>query len=152
MIQCSWCGASNPDESRFCSACGKDVTVPKPEPKVVEPQVVIDQAVSPQDKELAEKAKTQNVIWLVLNIISSLMGCCFVLPLVFGIIGIVFSSQGLSLSKTNVLASKAKAKTAMIMFIVGISIAVLSWIIYLIVIVLVGSAGFLDSLSSGYYY
>jgi uncharacterized metal-binding protein len=42
MVTCQFCGAENPDGTRFCISCGKDITLAKVTPEITPPQGVFD--------------------------------------------------------------------------------------------------------------
>lgn len=71
--------------------------------------------------------KNPATLWLILNIVATVLCCCTNLP---AIVGIVFAAIGMSsFKKGDVEDAKSKAKLSMILLIVGVALAIVSTII-----------------------
>lgn len=69
-------------------------------------------------------------LWIVLNILMIIVGCCCSIPGILGIIGLVFAIQGNNAMKTGDMVSVVnKLKTAKILFFVGIGLFVLQTVL-----------------------
>lgn len=69
-------------------------------------------------------------LWIVLNAIMIVVGCCCSIPGILGIIGLVFAIQGNNAMKTgDMFNAENKLKTAKILFFVGIGLFVVQTIL-----------------------
>lgn len=168
MKYCAKCGNANADEAVFCSSCGSPLeqapaapqqsAAPAPEPAAYsapapQPQQPAYTApaydtssaytapAAPADGEVKNKA----TLWLILNIVATVLCCPSSL---FGILGIIFAAIGMgSYKKGDYDDMNKKSKIAMIMFIVAAVLGVILWII-------VAAAGIIPAIiaaSEGYY-
>ena len=72
-------------------------------------------------------------LWIVLNILMIIVGCCCSIPGILGIIGLVFAIQGNNAMKTGDMVSAVnKLKIAKILFFVGIGLFVLQTVLGLV--------------------
>jgi len=146
MRVCPKCGADNADDCKFCVSCGNAFPEEQPE-QVVEPETVVEDApvyTMPQEPEQViddadvnvDGKKSNNTLWLILNIASTVLCCCSNLP---SIIGIILAAVGMSKSKNGDEEGALKMqKISMILFIVGIVLALLSALVFFVILPLVG--------------
>lgn len=74
---CRNCGTMNKEEAKFCECCGQDLNSPYINPTVVE-----------------EKPKTSNnVISMVMGILSIVLSCSGIVSLVLGIVAVVLARK-----------------------------------------------------------
>ncbi len=79
-MQCPTCGATLPDDARFCSACGTDLTAaPQLVPPPAQPEASVPEAQLP-----ARKRRTGLIIGIVIGVVVVLLLCSCV-GLFFGI-------------------------------------------------------------------
>ena len=72
-------------------------------------------------------------LWIILNAIMIVVGCCCSIPGILGIIGLVFAIQGNNAMKTgDMFNAKNKLKTAKILFFVGVGLFVVQTILCLV--------------------
>lgn len=77
-----------------------------------------------------EKGNNPATLWLILNIVSTVLCCC---TNVVSIIGIVFAALGMSsFNKGDIADCESKTKVAKIMFFISLGFGVLSLIIALV--------------------
>lgn len=151
---CKNCGAEIPEGSAFCGNCGMKVPAePVQEPvnqqyqqpeepqQPQQPEAPQDTYQSYQQPQYAQQpvynaqpdqpADIPNpTLWIVLNILMIIVGCCCSIPGILGIIGLVFAIQGNNAMKTGDMVSAVnKLKTAKILFFVGIGLFVLQTVL-----------------------
>ncbi|MDD4796244.1 MAG: zinc-ribbon domain-containing protein [Eubacteriales bacterium] len=92
----------------------------------------------PVDSTAADKGSNPATLWLILNIVSTVLCCC---TNIVSIIGIVFAALGMTaFNKGDAADCESKTKIAKIMFFVSLGFGVLSLIIGL-------ASGIISSLS-----
>ncbi|MDD3242917.1 MAG: zinc-ribbon domain-containing protein [Eubacteriales bacterium] len=136
MKYCTKCGSGNEDQAMFCANCGQAFEQPAAEQPVVEQPVVEQPVEAPAYTEAQPaavvndpNAKNPATLWMILNIVLTVLCCC---SNVAAIVGIVFGAIGMSsFNKGNLEDAEAKTKIAKIMFFVGLGLGVLSFIISL---------------------
>lgn len=129
---CPACGAQNPPTLLFCSACGERLSQPQAEP-VKEKEPPKQQTAAAANPAVdGEKKERSPVLWLVINIISTLCcGCCNLV----GIVGIVFAAIGMSArNKGDMEKAEKNTKIAMILGIIALIAAAIFAIVVLIMI------------------
>lgn len=123
MKRCSKCGAENADESVFCAGCGASLDQysqqqAAPSPSPFDAPAYTAPAV-PVEKNTA-------TLWLILNICLTVLCGCNIL----GIIGLIFAAIGMgSYNKGDYEDMRKKTKISKILFIVGIIVGVIFWIV-----------------------
>jgi hypothetical protein len=160
MKYCSKCGNANTDEAIFCSSCGSTIdqapAAPQPAPAPEPPTYTAPQPVTytvPQQPIYtaptydnaytspaapAAEAKNSSTLWLILNIVLTVLCCPF--SFIFSVIGIIFAAMGMSsFNKGDFEDMKKKSKISMIMFIVGAAIGLILMIITIVVIITSGA-------------
>jgi hypothetical protein len=160
MKNCTNCGKGNMDEAVFCASCGtplptsevqqaaSPIVTETPAPVVTETpvpvQTVEGSAYSAPVAPAAPAESNKATLWLILNIVATVLCCC---ANIFGIVGIIFAGIGMSsYKKGDYEDMNKKSKLAMIMFIIAAVSVVIGWIIA-IVSPLLASLPFLSSLS-----
>ena len=143
---CPKCGAENPDGSTNCASCGSPMgeqagqapTAPPPEAAAAAVPAGVEGADVPD--------------FLVHNIIATVvgglccMGSCFPVPLILGIIGIVFASKAKNaLAGGDIATAESSSNTAKIMFYIALACLVLG----LIIVVVLFSLGIISEVMSG---
>lgn len=155
MKNCASCGKENFDEAVFCAGCGSPLAQPPvPEaPPVEEPTVsapvesvtepAAETPAAPAEVPAAPQAdaytytepaspaapaeSNKATLWLILNIVATVLCCC---ANIFGIIGIIFAGIGMSsYKKGDYEDMNKKSKIAMIMFIIAAVSVVIGWIV-----------------------
>lgn len=117
----NWCRAGEVEELQaICNSY----------PPVIEEPIRRENCSAPQPTEPCPHT------WLIESILSTVL-CC----LIFGIIGIIYASKVESLwAKGCYAEAKSAAKTAKLMFILGVSITAFCLIVYLFVIIFFSAA------------
>lgn len=112
---------------------------PEPQPQYTQPQYA--QPEQPQynsqldyNAQPVQHASSLNpTLWIILNAIMIVVGCCCSIPGILGIIGLVFAIQGNNAMKTgDMFNAKNKLKTAKILFFVGVGLFVVQTILCLV--------------------
>lgn len=156
MKYCSKCGNANSDEAVFCSGCGSPLQqapaapqpapAPAPEP-APEPTAYTAPAPQPTPQQgtyttpaydssaysapAGGEVKNKATLWLILNIVSTVLCCSGV----FGIIGIIMAAMGMGSFKRGEFEDmNKKSKIAMIMFIIGTVLGLIGEIVAIILI------------------
>ncbi len=155
IMFCKNCGAEIPDGSAFCGNCGMKVSAdpdlqayraeptsvdapcvcveskPEPQPQYTQPQYA--QPEPPQynsqpvynAQPIQPEALPNPTLWIILNIVMIVLGCCCSFSGIAGIIGLVFAIQGSNAVKAGDLATaQSKLKTAKILFFVSLGLFV----------------------------
>ena len=79
---------------------------------------------------VSQASSLNPTLWIILNAIMIVVGCCCSIPGILGIIGLVFAIQGNNAMKTgDMFAAENKLKTAKILFFVGIGLFVVQTIL-----------------------
>jgi ribosomal protein L40E len=126
MKYCSKCGGVNEDDALYCQRCGTPLLLAPAAPPAAEPYAAQVPAAEPPESNTA-------MLWLVLNIISTVLCCPGFL---FSVIGIVFAALGSeSFRKGDMTDMRKKSTVAMILFIVGVLLGLVGWIIILVTII-----------------
>ena len=145
MKFCSKCGNSNTDEAVFCASCGTPLDQAPAAPAAPEQPAQPEQpaytaptytaptydssAYTAQAAPVAEQ-KNSATLWLILNIVATVLCCPNIIVWIFSIIGIVTAGLGMSaFKKGDFEEMKKKSKLSMIMFIVAIAIGIVSGIL-----------------------
>ena len=124
-MKCSCCGQEITSKDRFCPNCGERVEIIE-ESKHVEPEIVQ----TDEEKEPRGPWKAFAIAGLAIGIFS-IIGC--MIPYVnlnviyVGQIGIALSALGLN-SKVN----HQKAKTGLVLSIIGLAVAIVMYIVFII--------------------
>lgn len=124
-MYCRRCGKQLSEDSRFCPNCGERVEIIE-ESKHVEPEIVQ----TDEEKEPRGPWKAFAIAGLAIGIFS-IIGC--MIPYVnlyvisVGQIGIALSALGLN-SKVN----HQKAKTGLVLSIIGLAVAIVMYIVFII--------------------
>ena len=128
MKICNACGATNQDGAVFCAGCGQ--------------QLPMDQAPVYAEPAPAVQGKNPSTLWLVLNIVLTVLCCGACVPTITGIIGIIMAALGGSaFNKGDIEGCKGKVKVAKIMFIIGLIFAIIGAILGILYIVFMGGLG-----------
>ena len=136
MKTCNNCGTVNQDESTFCSVCGQQLPE-APAPVYANPAPAVQE-------------KNPSTLWLVLNIVLTVLCCGACVPTITGIIGIIMAALGGSaFNKGDIEGCKGKVKVAKIMFIIGMVFAVIGLIAGILYIVFMGGLGALLGIMEG---
>jgi len=79
---------------------------------------------------VADNGKNPATLWMILNIVITVLTCCGCGLNILGIIGIVFGVMGMNAYKSgDVATGDSKTKVAKIMFFVALAMGILSVII-----------------------
>jgi hypothetical protein len=177
MKKCNKCNYENSDESVFCAGCGSPLEqAPAPveeAPAAEEATQVVESAPVTADEPAAQPVPVQTfdssaysapvtsaapaesnkaTLWLILNIVATVLCCCMN---VFGIVGIIFAAIGMgSYKKGNYEDMKKKSKIAMILFFIAIASVVLFWILSIVSPMLLSFIPFMSNIqdiTGGYY-
>jgi uncharacterized membrane protein YvbJ len=117
MKICSRCGAQNGDDSVFCSKCGNSMAASP---------VMMAQQVNYVQQPVESNPGT---LWLVLNIVFTVLSCCFN---IFTIIGIIFGAISVSKYNKGLYAdARSNANVSKWLFIVSIILGVIGVVISL---------------------
>lgn len=148
MKFCAKCGNSNTDEAVFCASCGSPMEQAPAAPQPAEPVAAPVQPVytapaysAPAAPAPVEGDKNPAKIWLILNIVATVLCCPGWL---FTVIGIVMAAIGNgSFNKGEYADAKSKSKISMIMFIIGAVLGLIGWILMAIFIpVIIAAANY----------
>ncbi len=165
IMFCKNCGAEIPEGSAFCGNCGMKVTtepVQQPDfaeqpqqneasaqdtyqsyqqPQYTQPEQPYYNSQPTYNAQPVQQASSLNpTLWIILNAIMIVVGCCCSIPGILGIIGLVFAIQGNNAMKTgDMFAAENKLKTAKILFFVGIGLFVVQTILGFVTGVFVNS-------------
>lgn len=123
MAFCPKCGFQNGDNAIYCARCGSSLSTGSGQGS---PTVVVVGGGGQQ----MPVGSNPGTVWLVLNIILTVLSCC---ANVLGIIGIIFG--GLAVSKFNkglYTEAKSNANVSKWMFIISIILGVVGLIITII--------------------
>lgn len=144
MKYCAKCGNSNVDEAVFCSSCGSPLDQapaapqpPAPDPTAYSAPATIQQTYTAPSYDTSSAytapaattgdVKNKATLWLILNIVVTVLCCPSAL---FGILGIIFAGIGTSsFKKGDYVDVGKKSKLAMIMFIIAVVLGLVGWII-----------------------
>lgn len=172
-VFCAGCGsplekAPEPEAAPPAEAAPEVAQAPEPEaaPAAPEapaatPEPVPAQAVEPSAYSaysapaapIAPAESNKATLWLILNIVATVLCCC---ANVFSIIGIIFSAIGMSsYSKGNYEDMRKKANVGKIMFIIGAICVVVGWIVSFVFPIIFSTLPFLSILpwiGNGSYY
>jgi hypothetical protein len=128
MKYCSKCGSSCDDGMAYCPRCGTPLetapAVKKPAPDAI-PE--FSDTANPDAVALPQAPQKMNVsvLWMVLNIVATVLCCPGFL---FTITGIVFSALGSeSFKKGDEAAARRNSMISMILFIVGVLAGIAGW-------------------------
>lgn len=93
-------------------------------------------------------APVSATLWIILNILMLLGGCCCTVNGILGLIGLIFAVQANNAGKVgDVVTAQNKLKTSKILFFVSLGLLVVS----VIILIILSSAGVLDDLMYQYY-
>ena len=128
-------------------------TQPEPQPQYTQPQYA--QPEPPQynsqpvynAQPVPPAAPVSATLWIILNILMLLCGCCTVNG-ILGLIGLIFAVQANNAGKAgDVVTAQKKLKTSKILFFVSLGLLVVS----VIIAIILNSAGVIDDLMYQYY-
>ena len=128
-------------------------TQPEPQPQYTQPQYA--QPEPPQynsrpdyiAQPVSPAAPVSATLWIILNILMLLGGCCCTVNGILGLIGLIFAVQANNAGKVgDVVTAQKKLKTSKILFFVSLGLLVVS----VIVLIILNSAGVLDDLMYQY--
>lgn len=128
-------------------------TQPEPQPQYAQPQYA--QPEPPQynsqpvynAQPVPPAAPVSATLWIILNILMLLGGCCTVNG-ILGLIGLIFAVQANNAGKAgDVVTAQKKLKTSKILFFVSLGLLVVS----VIIAIILNSAGMIDDLMYQYY-
>ena len=125
-------------------------TQPEPQPQYAQPQYA--QPEPPQynsqpvynAQPVPPAAPVSATLWIILNILMLLCGCCTVNG-ILGLIGLIFAVQANKAG--DVVTAQKKLKTSKILFFVSLGLLVVS----VIIAIILNSAGVIDDLMYQYY-
>ena len=126
---------------------------PEPQPQYTQPQYA--QPEPPQynsqpvynAQPVSPTAPVSATLWIILNILMLLCGCCTVNG-ILGLIGLIFAVQANNAGKVgDVVTAQKKLKTSKILFFVSLGLLVVS----VIIAIILNSAGVIDDLMYQYY-
>ena len=126
---------------------------PEPQPQYTQPQYA--QPEPPQynsqpvynAQPVPPAAPVSATLWIILNILMLLCGCCTVNG-ILGLIGLIFAVQANNAGKVgDVVTAQKKLKTSKILFFVSLGLLVVS----VIIAIILNSAGVIDDLMYQYY-
>lgn len=126
---------------------------PEPQPQYTQPQYA--QPEPPQynsqpvynAQPVPPAAPVSATLWIILNILMLLCGCCTVNG-ILGLIGLIFAVQANNAGKAgDVVTAQMKLKTSKILFFVSLGLLVVS----VIIAIILNSAGVIDDLMYQYY-
>lgn len=126
---------------------------PEPQPQYAQPQYA--QPEPPQynsqpvynAQPVPPAAPVSATLWIILNILMLLCGCCTVNG-ILGLIGLIFAVQANNAGKVgDVVTAQKKLKTSKILFFVSLGLLVVS----VIIAIILNSAGVIDDLMYQYY-
>lgn len=126
---------------------------PEPQPQYTQPQYA--QPEPPQynsqpvynAQPVPPAAPVSATLWIILNILMLLGGCCTVNG-ILGLIGLIFAVQANNAGKAgDVVTAQKKLKTSKILFFVSLGLLVVS----VIIAIILNSAGVIDDLMYQYY-
>ena len=125
-------------------------TQPEPQPQYTQPQYA--QPEPPQynsqpvynAQPVPPAAPVSATLWIILNILMLLCGCCTVNG-ILGLIGLIFAVQANNAG--DVVTAQKKLKTSKILFFVSLGLLVVS----VIIAIILNSAGVIDDLMYQYY-
>ena len=129
-------------------------TQPEPQPQYAQPQYA--QPEPPQynsqpvynAQPVPPAAPVSATLWIILNILMLLGGCCCTVNGILGLIGLIFAVQANNAGKAgDVVTAQKKLKTSKILFFVSLGLLVVSVIVFIIL----NSAGMIDDLMYQYY-
>lgn len=128
-------------------------TQPEPQPQYTQPQYA--QPEPPQydsrpdyiAQPVPPAAPVSATLWIILNILMLLGGCCCTVNGILGLIGLIFAVQANNAGKVgDVVTAQKKLKTSKILFFVSLGLLVVS----VIIAIILNSAGVLDDLMYQY--
>lgn len=123
MKYCSKCGGVNEDDALYCQRCGTPMQFAPAAPPTAVPEAAPAMAAEPPESNTA-------MLWLILNIIATVLCCPGFL---FTAVGIVFSALGSeSFRKGDTADMRKKSTVAMILFIAGVLAGLAGWIAVLV--------------------
>ena len=116
MIKCKFCGAENPDGTRFCSYCGgKTAIVIKSAPE------------RPVLQKIKNPLKIGPLIWSIINIVLGIFGILTFLPFSASILGVIaLILVILAQDCQNPKDEKTRIRIAIILNIIASAILVIS--------------------------
>lgn len=129
-------------------------TQPEPQPQYTQPQYA--QPEPPQynsrpdyiAQPVPPAAPVSATLWIILNILMLLGGCCCTVNGILGLIGLIFAVQANNAGKVgDVVTAQKKLKTSKILFFVSLGLLVVS----VIIAIILNSAGVIDDLMYQYY-
>lgn len=127
---------------------------PEPQPQYTQPQYA--QPEPPQynsqpvynAQPVPPAAPVSATLWIILNILMLLGGCCCTVNGILGLIGLIFAVQANNAGKAgDVVTAQKKLKTSKILFFVSLGLLVVS----VIIAIILNSAGVIDDLMYQYY-
>lgn len=133
-------------------------TQPEPQPQYTQPQYAQPQYAQPEPPQYNSQpvynaqpvppaAPVSATLWIILNILMLLCGCCTVNG-ILGLIGLIFAVQANNAGKAgDVVTAQKKLKTSKILFFVSLGLLVVS----VIIAIILNSAGVIDDLMYQYY-
>ena len=133
-------------------------TQPEPQPQYAQPQYAQPQYAQPEPPQYNSQpvynaqpvppaAPVSATLWIILNILMLLCGCCTVNG-ILGLIGLIFAVQANNAGKAgDVVTAQKKLKTSKILFFVSLGLLVVS----VIIAIILNSAGVIDDLMYQYY-
>ena len=131
---------------------------PEPQPQYAQPQYAQPQYAQPEPPQYNSQpvynaqpvppaAPVSATLWIILNILMLLCGCCTVNG-ILGLIGLIFAVQANNAGKAgDVVTAQKKLKTSKILFFVSLGLLVVS----VIILIILFSVGVIDDLMYQYY-
>ncbi len=124
MIKCKFCGAENPDGTRFCSFCGG------------KSKITLTSA--PKTYNLQKKRNPLKIwvlVWAIVNIVFGVFGLITILPFaasILGVVSVVFVI--LAQDCQDLKSEKTKIRIAVILNIIASAVLIISFILLIVFI------------------
>lgn len=123
-------------------------TQPEPQPQYAQPEPPQYNSQPVYNAQpVPSAAPVSATLWIILNVLMLLGGCCCTVNGILGLIGLIFAVQANNAGKTgDVVTAQKKLKTSKILFFVSLGLLVVSVIVFIIL----NSAGVIDDLMYQY--
>ncbi len=153
MIKCKYCGAELSDEVMYCSTCGARIETGKESPKSAEP--VQNVAAGTKVKKEKRPINGGQLAWSIVNISTGTLSCCFFVPFIsfiLGIVALIYTSD--ATSSATEAEERGKIKIARILNIIASTLTLLSFVVYIgiIVVTIFASGDAEDFMRFRYYF